>query len=498
MKRFCLYTVLIGGYTQLNNPLPREMERQTEEPFERICFTDDLSIESHGWKLIKLDTHGLDSRRASRLPKLLPHRYLEDFEWSLYIDTTVRLKMSPLNILNEYIDQKLAFWSFRHPWRNCIYDEAEEVIRLGYDNEHLVREQMDHYKFLGYPKNAGLSANTFILRRHNDPSVIQLDEIWFEHVLRYSKRDQLSFNFVAHYLNFRHGFLAGELTDNQYMVWPGYPEQTRIPADFDEYLYEWLNPEVNQSGLPPKRHYFNIGRVKGLTYKKHRSELDRLANKYKTDKGSIYYNAHGYAAVYERYFKDIKDKNLRLLELGLLRHDVQARQPGGPYQDMPSIFMWREYFPKAEIIGFDIADFSTAPDIPKCKIVRGDIGNRSDLISLALSMPSGFDIIIDDASHASHHQQIALGVLFPFLQRGGYYIIEDLNYQPPSLEQPQTIKTKQILKGLLCGKLVQSAFMTERELAYLAENFDFIEFYDSLDRNFGDPNSDSLAIIKKR
>ncbi|MCL6507813.1 MAG: DUF616 domain-containing protein, partial [Bryobacteraceae bacterium] len=92
--------------------------------------------------------------RAARRPKLLPHLYLSEFEYSLYIDTTVKLRMNPLDILRLHANQKVQFWCFRHPWRNCIYEEAEEVISLGYDDERRVREQMDHYARLGYPKDA--------------------------------------------------------------------------------------------------------------------------------------------------------------------------------------------------------------------------------------------------------------------------------------------------------------------------------------------------------
>ncbi|MGB9592401.1 MAG: hypothetical protein ACPL1K_07775, partial [Candidatus Kryptoniota bacterium] len=210
--------------------------------------------------------------------------------------------------------------------------------------------------------------------------------------------------------------------------------QSRIPADFDEFTYEWLNPEISKTGMSPRLNYLMIGEKKGLPYKTKKWELERLANKFKSDKGNIYYNAHAYAPIYEHYFASIKEKPIRLVELGLLRHDIQARNPKGPYNDAPSLFMWREYFtnPNTEIIGFDISDFSEL-NLPKgCKIIRGNAGNPKDLIFLAKSFDGGFDIVIDAASHASHQQQIALGNLFPFLKRGGYYIIEDLNYQPPS------------------------------------------------------------------
>jgi len=494
MHTLVVYTVLTGHYSDLYNPFLPEWKG-----FEKICFTDNPSIASNGWRLIKLDDHFLDPTRAARRPKLLPHLYLPEFEYSLYIDTTVKLRMNPLDIIRLHANQKVHFWCFRHPWRNCIYEEAEEVISLGYDDERRVREQMDHYARLGYPKNKGLIACGILLRKHNDPAVIQLDEIWFEHILRFSKRDQLSFNFVAWQLNFEYGLFDGELTDNQFISWPGFPDQSRIPADFNEFAYEWLNPEISRTGMSPRLHYRMIGEKKGLPYKTKKCELDRLANKFKSDKGSIYFNAHSYAYIYEHYFAPIKEKPIRLLELGLLRNDIQARNPKGPYNDAPSLFMWREYFtnPNIEIIGFDIADFSEL-QLPKgCKIIRGNAGNPKDLISLGKSFDGGFDIIIDDASHASHHQQIAIANLFPFLKKGGYYIIEDLHYQPPHLELSGVTKTKTLLEMLRFGGHPKSQFITMEQMNYLIKNIAMIEFYDSFDRNFRTINSDALAVIKK-
>ena len=44
----------------------------------------------------------------------------------------------------------------------------------------------------------------------------------------------------------------------------------------------------------------------------------------------------------------------------------------------------------------------------------------------------------------------------------------------------------------------KSEFLTAEQTSYLAENIALIEFYDSFDRNFGNINSDAIAVIKKR
>ena len=90
--------------------------------------------------------------------------------------------------------------------------------------------------------------------------------------------------------------------------------------------------------------------------------------------------------------------------------------------------MWRQYFPEAQIVGFDIKDFED-PAGQNIKIIKGDQKLRKDLIKIS-NYSSEIDVIIDDALHASEHQQISLSFLFKYLKPGGLYFIEDLNYQP--------------------------------------------------------------------
>jgi hypothetical protein len=159
--------------------------------------------------------------------------------------------------------------------------------------------------------------------------------------------------------------------------------------------------------------------------------------------------------------------------------------------------MWSTFFPNGTIYGFDINDFSDV-SIDRCAIFRGDMGNRADLDMLIKGSGGEFDVIIDDASHASHHQQIALAFLFPHLSPGGLYIIEDLNYQPPEIEEPQALKTSHVLQTFQLTKTVESSFVEGPERAYLERAIDRILLCDSA-CPYGSPlsNLDALAIIFK-
>ena len=48
-----------------------------------------------------------------------------------------------------------------------------------------------------------------------------------------------------------------------------------------------------------------------------RDPLARLANKHLSDKGTLQLECHGYTRVYSELFAPLRDKPIRLLELGL-------------------------------------------------------------------------------------------------------------------------------------------------------------------------------------
>src|SRR6266516_3878417 len=111
--------------------------------------------------------------------------------------------------------------------------------------------------------------------------------------------------------------------------------------------------------------------------------LSYLANRFGSDQGTQS-NAHFYTRIYTRLFQSLRNEGLTIAEIGLLRLDVDNRRIAGMSSvpgiasAAPSLEMWREYFPNADIFGFDIDDFSKVR-IHRCEIVRGDMSSRDDL-----------------------------------------------------------------------------------------------------------------------
>ena len=214
--------------------------------------------------------------------------------------------------------------------------------------------------------------------------------------------------------------------------------------------------------------------------------------------------SHGYTRIYRRLFEKIRDDAIVLLEMGLLRPDTDRRRSVNAVEgstamagfQVPSLEMWRAFFPRARIYGFDIDDFSAAKT-DRCTIVRGDMSSEADLDRLVHTIGSPIDVVIDDASHASHHQQIAFGHLFQHLRSGGMYIVEDLHWQDEALERKEAPKTRDLLRQLQVGGALQSPFLTEQQRRYIVDHLAGVQLFDSLTMNVAD-GTDALAVLFKK
>jgi hypothetical protein len=212
-------------------------------------------------------------------------------------------------------------------------------------------------------------------------------------------------------------------------------------------------------------------------------ELTGLANKYGSDKGNRVFGRHYYTRIYHQIFAHLRQRPITLLEIGLL-HPADRRD-----RATPSLRMWRDYFPYARLIGFDIDDFGSV-SLSNCRILQGDMSSREDLSQLFALGP--FDIVIDDASHASAHQQIALACLFPHVTPGGLFFIEDLNWQPQELERADVPQTRTLLRR----KCFESPVITGAEAQFLAANIESVQLFDTRDK-FNLDKRDALGLLTK-
>lgn len=130
-----------------------------------------------------------DSRRNSRIQKIMPHKYM-DSEYTIYIDGNMKLLIPPEEVIKRYMSgYDIAL--FNHGVRDCIYDEAMECAKLKMDDPETIIEQAKYYEDHEYAKHKGLLQGGFIVRRNNARTQA-FNEAWWADFCRFSRRDQLS------------------------------------------------------------------------------------------------------------------------------------------------------------------------------------------------------------------------------------------------------------------------------------------------------------------
>jgi len=118
----------------------------------------------------------------------------------------------------------------------------------------------------------------------------------------------------------------------------------------------------------------------------------------------------GFAEFYFNYFNDKRESLQALMEIGVNR--------GG------SILFWKYFFINAQIYGIDIRPRIRNYDEDRVHMHVADQSDAAALVSYA-NKTGPLDIIVDDGSHKISHQITSFEALWPFVKKGGYYVIED-------------------------------------------------------------------------
>lgn len=70
------------------------------------------------------------------------------------------------------------------------------------DTMEKMKPQADRYMAEGFPKHFGLVQTNIIYRKHNNPEVVALMNLWWSELKNGSHRDQMSFNYAVWKLKF--------------------------------------------------------------------------------------------------------------------------------------------------------------------------------------------------------------------------------------------------------------------------------------------------------
>ena len=144
--------------------------------------------------------------------------------------------------------------------------------------------------------------------------------------------------------------------------------------------------------------------------------------------------------MYDKYFEPIREKKLKVLEIGLgcdMVRLVQQVTSGAccvltipqHYGPGASYYTWLDYFPNVELYYIE-ADAACAEKwtdkTAAATVFSGDQADRAFLQRFVEESGGHFDIIIDDGGHSMNQQRTSFEELFGIVKPGALYCVEDL------------------------------------------------------------------------
>lgn len=208
-----VYTAFTGDYDSLKEP------DVIDDNTRYVCFTQNPDLKSDTWEIIQMEDSTLDDNRIAKQYKVFPNKYFPDYEYSFWIDGSFKLVGSIREYILKYANSPML--NAVHPERDCIFDEANSSIQFPRYSNYSILNQVDTYRKEGMPRNYGLPALGAIFRQHNNPSVIDLMNDWWEEIIRHTNQDQISFAYVAWKNDFHPSVSPCYYWDNKYWARQG-------------------------------------------------------------------------------------------------------------------------------------------------------------------------------------------------------------------------------------------------------------------------------------
>lgn len=204
-----IYTVITNKYDYL---FPALVE---QEGWDMVCFSDDAELKATGWTVMPLpplpELEGLeeDPVRAARMVKILPHRFLQEYEYSLYIDGNRVLAdkaevftgdgSEPLLCLQGVVVDPYAGVD-----KLLAEDEKEDLLLisekkpLDETSRGVLNAACRRWRSGKLREYCGCPGTAMLGRRHNEEQVAAAMEVWAKEVLQGSELDEFALPYACH------------------------------------------------------------------------------------------------------------------------------------------------------------------------------------------------------------------------------------------------------------------------------------------------------------
>ena len=188
-----VYTVITGDYDEINEP------ETGDSGLAYILLTDRERPDYKGkWEIRVIDNpDNLSSVRLSRYPKMFPHIFFPDYDYSVYIDGSLVIKKDIRGFIDTY-RRDCGMICFAHFCSESIEDEAVLIVERGKADKAHLDKQIEDYKKNGYTAKGYIAELTCIVRDHHDEALKKVMQDWWDEYMSYEHtRDQISFDYVT-------------------------------------------------------------------------------------------------------------------------------------------------------------------------------------------------------------------------------------------------------------------------------------------------------------
>ncbi|MDA7449957.1 class I SAM-dependent methyltransferase [Candidatus Pelagibacter ubique] len=178
------------------------------------------------------------------------------------------------------------------------------------------------------------------------------------------------------------------------------------PKTLDEIFIKF---GTDKGSLDGKKTYYHYYRFKESNFNSYLNWIQR-----KNIKNYKYQLGLNSTPTYEKFFKDIRNEKLKILELGVANGH--------------SIASWHHYFKNSMIYGLDMKNIDKFfYKSKRVKYFQIDIFNKQK-IKTFINDHGPFDFIIDDSMNTRNAMITNLKNFFPSLKPGGLFFLEDVAF----------------------------------------------------------------------
>ncbi|XP_015884715.3 probable hexosyltransferase MUCI70 [Ziziphus jujuba] len=208
-------TCAFGGGDDLYQPIG-----MSEASLRKVCyvaFWDEITVASQQlaghrigddgfigkWRIVVVrDLPFSDQRLNGKIPKMLAHRLFPHAKYSIWVDSKSQFRRDPLGVLEALLWRSNSVLAIsEHGARSSVYDEAKAVVKKNKAKPEEVEVQLAQYRHDGLPEDKRFNgkkalAEASVIVREHTPLTNMFMCLWFNEVVRFTSRDQLSFPYV--------------------------------------------------------------------------------------------------------------------------------------------------------------------------------------------------------------------------------------------------------------------------------------------------------------